>query len=201
MSGEINEDVVEDPFHQVKGRTVPIDLHREIMKLARLVELESLLSEDSAVDDYAVVIDEATHRLERLLASPPSAQEVAHAKAAKLTKEDQKILSKSKQYEDELLQSLKQIDQRDEWYEKYKRLAVKLQKQKSQQGVLEEFVQSQNKKIAVLVDHVDKLMKAVKLENTKRMKVIDDARKMQREEDALRSKIERQSKVILTQQR
>lgn len=162
--------------------------------------MDNFLSENSLEDDYLLVVEEAIVRIDQQpsSSSPPQA---AISSKPKLSKQDLQLLSKSKQFEDELLSSLQQVDKRDEWYHKYKRLAAKMQKEKSHQAVLEDFAQSQNKKITVLVDHIEKLMKALKIENTKRLKMADESRRLQKEGDGLRAKLEKQLRIIATQNR
>ncbi|RYH24380.1 hypothetical protein EON65_16795 [archaeon] len=184
------------------GPITSSNIHRKLCKLAQVVQLDNFLTENSQEDDYMMVLEEAISKIQRLSSSASEqAQQLEQMKTAKKSKKDHVILEKSKKVEDELLNTLQQVEGRNEWYEKYKRLGNKLKKERAQNSVLEEFVQGQNKKIAVLVDHTEKLMKALKLENTKRMKTLDETRKIQKEELTLREKIDKQARVNQAQQR
>lgn len=184
------------------GPITSSDIHKELCKLAQIVQLDNFLTENSQEDDYVMVLEEAISKIQRLSSSASEqAQQLESIKTAKKSKKDNAILEKSRKVEDELLNTLQEVEGRNEWYEKYKKLGNKLKKERAQNSVLEEFVQGQNKKIAVLVDHTEKLMKALKLENTKRMKMLDEARKSQKEELKLREKIDRQARVSQAQQR
>eukprot|EP01039_Chlorochromonas_danica_P001451 gene1451-1577_t len=155
-------------------------------------------------EDYRQVIEISISLLSKQtvpLEQHPPASSSSSYPSGRLTKQERAIIEKSKHFEAEILQTLQQVDKKDDWYLKYKRLAGKLQKEKSQHSVLEDFIQSQNKKITVLVDHVEKLMKALKIESAKRLKIIEESRKNEKEDGALQAKIDRQQRIIATQQR
>lgn len=182
--------------------TAPLSstLHQWLCQLARQVNMsDSLASEE----DYRHVIETTISLLSKQSApleqQPPTSS--SSPPSGRLSKKERAIIEKSKHFEAEILQTLQQVDKKEDWYLKYKRLAGKLQKEKSQHSVLEDFIQSQNKKITVLVDHVEKLMKALKIESAKRLKIIEESRKNEKEDGALQAKIDRQQRIIATQQR
>jgi hypothetical protein len=184
------------------SRPVRTELHKDLLRLAKAVGLDSFLTDNNHEDDYSVVVEEAISRIECLSSSAvEQAVDLQRIKRENMFKQDQIIFDKSKQFEEELRNAISTVENRGGWQEKYKRLIVKIRKEKSQNKVLEEFVQSQNKKIAVLVDHVDKLMRAIKLESAKRMKLIDENRKLRQQEEVSQNRIDKQSRIITIQQR
>ena len=109
--------------------------------------------------------------------------------------------AKASKLEDELRISLKSIEDLDMLRKRNSKLSDKVRKEKLHREALETFVEAQNKKIGILVDHVEKLMKALKIESSKSMKASDTNRKITKEKNSLLQKIEKQDKVIATQNR
>jgi len=71
----------------------------------------------------------------------------------------------------------------------FNRLLQKYYREKKQNKIYEDFVQTQNKKIDILAEHIEKLMKTLKIESSKRMKALDDLNNTKKEETGMHDKI------------
>jgi hypothetical protein len=106
---------------------------------------------------------------------------------------------KAKTLEDELRLSLQSMDNLQMLKNKNANLFKKLNSEKQQRSVLEKFVESQNKKIKLLILHIEKLMKTLKIESNKTMRSLETNRQLKLEEANLQMKIEKQVKIIAAQ--
>jgi hypothetical protein len=97
--------------------------------------------------------------------------------------------------------SLKTFDDAATLKSKISQVQAQLRKEREQRTVFEKFIESQNKKIMILISHVDKLMKALKRESGKTIKALEGNRLLEKEVYALNQKIEKQAKVIAVQNR
>lgn len=109
------------------------------------------------------------------------------------------VLVKAKTLEDELRLSLQSMDNLQMLKNKNSNLFKKLNSEKQQRIVLEKFVESQNKKIKLLILHIEKLMKTLKIESNKTMRSLETNRQLKLEEANLQMKIEKQVKIIAAQ--
>lgn len=109
------------------------------------------------------------------------------------------VLVKAKTLEDELRLSLQSMDNLQMLKNKNSNLFKKLNSEKQQRLVLEKFVESQNKKIKLLILHIEKLMKTLKIESNKTMRSLETNRQLKLEEANLQMKIEKQVKIIAAQ--
>lgn len=117
------------------------------------------------------------------------------------TKREKKIAEKAKNLEDDLRISLKTFDDASVLKNKVSQLMSQVKKERNQRAVLEKFIETQNKKIIILVTHVDKLMKALKRESGKTIKALEQNRQQEKDAFGLGVKIEKQTKVIAVQNR
>jgi ABC-type antimicrobial peptide transport system permease subunit len=112
---------------------------------------------------------------------------------------ENEVLVKAKTLEDELRLSLQSMDNLQMLKNKNSNLFKKLNSEKQQRSVLEKFVESQNKKIKLLILHIEKLMKTLKIESNKTMRSLETNRHFKLEEANLQMKIEKQVKIIAAQ--
>jgi len=112
---------------------------------------------------------------------------------------ENEVLVKAKTLEDELRLSLQSMDNLQMLKNKNSTLFKKLNSEKQQRLVLEKFVESQNKKIKLLILHIEKLMKTLKIESNKTMRSLETNRLLKMEEASLHMKIEKQVKVVAAQ--
>lgn len=117
------------------------------------------------------------------------------------TSQEKKLAAKAKILEDDLRVSLKTFDDAATLKSKITQLQSQLRKEREQRTVFEKFIESQNKKIMILISHVDKLMKALKRESGKTIKALESNRQLEKELVGLHQKVEKQSKVIAVQNR
>lgn len=148
------------------------------------------------------LFNEITNKIERLTheSSNRSTENSPNIKKDKFNEE--KVLSKkAKTLEDELRVSLQSFDNLNLLKSKSETLLKKVNKEKQQRQVLEKFIESQNKKISLLVTHIEKLMKTLKIESNKNMRSLETNRQFKTEEANLHSKLNKQTKIIATQNR
>lgn len=181
--------------------SVPMTIRSELFRLASSlgIDLEDVRSEDECVQ----LIDRSIRSIERLKSEKKSA-----AKATKDentadigTAQEKKLAAKAKHLEDDLRISLKTFDDPSSLKAKITHLHGQVKKEKEQRAVLEKFIETQNKKIVILVTHVDKLMKALKRESGKTIKALELNRQLEKDNYNLNQKMEKQTKVIAVQNR
>lgn len=182
---------------------VPMTIRSELFRLASALGIdgEDVRSEEECVQ----LIDRSIRSVERLKSEKKS------AKAAKTstdenspdngTAQEKKLAAKAKHLEDDLRISLKTFEDPSSLKAKITHLHGQVKKEKEQRAVLEKFIETQNKKIVILVTHVDKLMKALKRESGKTIKSLELNRQLEKENFNLSQKIEKQTKVIAIQNR
>lgn len=119
----------------------------------------------------------------------------------KHSKKEKAILTQSKNLEEEFKISLNSMEDMAYLREKNGTLMKNNKKEKQQRIILEQFIESQNKKIQILVEHIEKLMKAIKVESQKRAKGLESNRLMQKQQQTLKERLDRQMVAINTQQR
>lgn len=114
---------------------------------------------------------------------------------------EQKLLKQTVQLEESLKNSLNNVKEKSDWQEKYKKLMNKFRREKEEKAAYEDFIKVQNKKMKVLVQHVDKLMKALKIENSKHLKAIHDYGMLKREQERTKMQMEKQTRINNAQHR
>jgi len=77
----------------------------------------------------------------------------------------------------------------------FNRLLTKYYREKKQNKIYEEFISTQNKKIDLLVEHIEKLMKSLKIESNKKLKILEELNVKRKEESGLQEKIAKQQRM------
>jgi hypothetical protein len=121
--------------------------------------------------------------------------------SSSLSTKEQKLVKQTQAFGQEVNQDIEKADEGLGYAEKINRLHQKFQKEKDQRKVLETFIQAQNKKIKVLVDHVEKLMKAIKIESNKRIQIVEETRRMSNEQSLIQLKTEKMERINTLQHR
>jgi len=182
---------------------LPIAIKSELSRLASVLQLDDqdMDSEQEVAEAIAQSIRVVQRiQYEGMQAAKQSEYDPDEDDAA-MAKRELKIKNKAKSLEDDLRISLKSIDDAHSLKAKIAKLTDKIRKEKSQRDVLEKFIESQNKKIKILISHIEKLMKTLNIETTKTMKAREDNRERQKQEAVLHKRIERQDRLLATQNR
>ena len=123
----------------------------------------------------------------------------------KLVKKTQQLSKKSLKLQENIRTSLTELTQKafieDPWKTKFKRLLKKYRRERDEKEAYEAFIQQQNKKVKVLAEHVDKLMKALKIENNKKIQVLAQFGHHKKEYKQLELKSDKLSRVCAAQLR
>lgn len=181
---------------------LPESIKSELLRLVSVVGIDSMDIESES--DCLYLIDHSIRAIERLQNERKEARSSAKVDNFAReggTKQEKKIADKAKNLEDDLRMSLKTFDDVSVLKAKVTQLMGQVKKERSQRAVLEKFIETQNKKIVILVTHVDKLMKALKRESSKTIKALELNRQQEKDTYALTTKIEKQTKVIAVQNR
>ncbi len=113
-----------------------------------------------------------------------------------------KLSKKAQRLEESIKESFKKIKPpSSDWETRYRKMVNKYRKEKDERMAYEEFIKVQNRKVRVLVDHVEKLMKAIKYENGKRMQLYDDFTNYKKNHQKLEAKFDKQNRYIAAQNR
>ena len=182
--------------------SIPMSIKSELFRLASALGLDN--DEMSSEGDCLDVIDRSVRSIERLKSERKMATSSSGTDVLKVesdTKQEKKLAAKAKTLEDDLRISLKSFDDVGSLKSKVSHLAGQIRKEREQRTVLEKFIETQNKKIMLLITHVDKLMKALKRESGKTIRSLEVNRLLERDAFALNTKIEKQTKVIAVQNR
>lgn len=174
----------------------------ELLRLVSVVGIDSMDIESES--DCLYLIDHSIRAIERLQNERKEARSSSKADTVVResgTKQEKKIADKAKSLEDDLRMSLKTFDDVGLLKAKVSQVMGQVKKERGQRAVLEKFIETQNKKIVILVTHVDKLMKALKRESGKTIKALELNRQQEKDTYALNTKIEKQTKVIAVQNR
>jgi hypothetical protein len=129
-------------------------------------------------------------------------------KKAEINKKEQVLLKKASKLDEDIhfyITTMKEQNPQDQSRAEGKFSQQKLMKnyfkEKEQKKLLQEFVESQNKKIKVLVGHVEKLMKALKTATNKKLKLSEEYHLLQKEGEVLKQKIDKQNLIQAVQTR
>lgn len=184
---------------------VPLFIQSELERLATVLDVTCNIGDYSGEAEYLYLLDTLHNKVEKLQEDLSTSREAtrAHSKtqSAKLNKEESHFLKQSIALEQEVKQSLQQADDGLNKDSKLDRIMKKYHKEKDQRRVLETFIEVQNKKIKVLVEHVEKLVKNIKIESNKRLQQFEQQREVQVEFNKTKERIEKQSKIIAAQSR
>lgn len=179
---------------------LPMFLKTELFRLASAAGLESFSLETE--EDCMDFIDSTVRKIERLKYDNEEVNKTStKSNNAFASKEEKKITAKAQTLESDLRMSLKTVEDVATLKKKNSKLCEKLRNANTHRSALESFVDAQNKKIQILVEHVEKLMKAVKIESSKSTKSIEAHRQVIKEKGTLSKKIEKLERVINTQNR
>lgn len=181
---------------------MPESIKSELLRLVSVLGLDDVDVESES--DCLALIDRSIRSVERLQSEHKSTR-LSHKEegygSEGGTKREKKIAEKAKNLEDDLRISLKTFDDASVLKNKVSQLMSQVKKERGQRAVLEKFIETQNKKIVILVTHVDKLMKALKRESGKTIKALEQNRQQEKDAFGLSVKIEKQTKVIAVQNR
>lgn len=192
---DYNEDFEED--------NIPMSVKSELFRLSTLLNLDE--TEVQSERDCVNLIRDSIRKIERMQIENGNVDTRSSGKKSTgddgTNRQEKKIVAKAKSIEDDLRISLKTFDDVGTLKAKIKQLQSQHRKEREQRGVFEKFIESQNKKIMILITHVDKLMKALKRESGKTIKALEDNRQIEKQTFTLTQKIEKQAKVISVQNR
>jgi hypothetical protein len=180
---------------------IPSSLQEEFDRLAGALNIPCYLHAQSTANNYMFFMEEAVKAIKDLNSNAKQAKPADGSKGKGMSKEELKFLQSTKMLEDDLRQTLAQTDEKLTRDEKLHKLYVKFNKEKEQRYVLETFIESQNKKITVLVQHIEKLMKNIKIESSKRIKALEDNRNVQKEEFKWQEKLNKMQRFNNAQSR
>lgn len=184
---------------------VPIFIQSELERLASALDVTCNIGDYSGEAEYLYLLDALHNKVEKLQedlsTSKEAAQVYSKTQSAKLNKEESNFLKQSVALEQQVKQSLQEADDGVVKDSKLDRIVKKYHKEKDQRRVLETFVEVQNKKIKVLVEHVEKLVKNIKIESNKRLQQFEKQRELQGENTKSKERIEKQSSIISAQSR
>ena len=181
---------------------LPSSIKSELLRLVSVVGIDSM--DIDTESDCLYLIDHSIRAIERMKSENKVSNTAFKSEnngQEKITKQETKLAAKAKGLEDDLRMSLKTFDDVSVLKAKITQLMGQVKKERHQRSVLEKFIETQNKKIVILVTHVDKLMKALKRESGKTIKALETNRLQEKESFTLTSKIEKQTKVIAVQNR
>jgi len=114
---------------------------------------------------------------------------------------DANVAEKAKHLEDELKISLSIAEESDVLKSRHSKLVRSIKKEKDKIAVLEDFILTQNQKIKLLVEHIEKLVQFLRVESHLKVKTIERSKEIQKVHDNLLLKLEKQGKKLLAQKR
>jgi hypothetical protein len=185
----------------VEEDNIPMSVKSELYRLSSLLDLDE--NEVQSERDCVQLLGRAIRSIERIKSEGKhsSGKNTESGSGQGASRQENKIAAKAKSLEDDLRISLKTFDDVTSLKAKITQLQGQVRKEKEQRIVFEKFIESQNKKIMILISHVDKLMKALKRESGKTIKALESNRIQEKEMYGLNQKVEKQSKVIAIQNR
>jgi hypothetical protein len=192
-------------YEDMEEDVIPMSVKSELFRLSSVLNLDE--SEVQSERDCLRLIASAIRSIERSKSEGKGeSKKTLHRRepdgdVEEGTRQEKKLAAKAKLLEDDLRVSLKTFDDAATLKLKISQVQAQLRKEREQRAVFEKFIESQNKKIMILISHVDKLMKALKRESGKTIKALESNRLLEKEVYALNQKIEKQAKVIAVQNR
>jgi len=180
---------------------IPMTIKSELYRLSSVLNMDD--SEVQSESDCVYLIDTAIRSIERLKSEKYAESRKGSDKCGTEggSRQEKKIATKAKNLEDDIRISLKTFDDASTLKAKISQLQGQVRKEREQRSVFEKFIESQNKKIMILITHVDKLMKALKRESSKTIKSLEANRQLEKDNFACNQKLEKQAKVIAVQNR
>jgi hypothetical protein len=183
----------------VEEDNIPMSIKSELYRLSSLLDLDE--NDVQSERDCVQLLARAIRSIERIKSEGKQNSGRNADSATGASRQENKIAAKAKSLEDDLRISLKTFDDVTSLKAKITQLQGQVRKEKEQRIVFEKFIESQNKKIMILISHVDKLMKALKRESGKTIKALESNRIQEKEMFGLNQKVEKQAKVIAIQNR
>lgn len=189
---------------------IPLFLQTELERLATACGVDFNISDDSGESEYLYFMDklvtsvEVSHQQIETLQMKIEQRDASPDKnkySTKLSAKEQKLMKQTQAFGQEINEDIEKADEGSGYAEKMNRFKQKFQKEKDERKVLETFIQAQNKKIKVLVDHVEKLMKAIKIESNKRIQLVEEIRRKTTEQTAIVLRAEKQERINTLQHR
>eukprot|EP01038_Epipyxis_sp_PR26KG_P005460 gene5460-7558_t len=120
---------------------------------------------------------------------------------AALKKKEKKFKKHAKETEEDLRTAIITIEDIPRLREKLIKQSNNLGKEKSHRIILEDFIKSQNNKISLLVEHIEKLMKALKFESVKTMKILDSNKQLLAFQSSATGRMAQQDRLIKAKSR
>lgn len=187
---------------------VPYFLQAELERLANSLNIDFSIGDDSGEAEYLHLLDKIVTTVESTKSEVEQLKEVRQTENSnthktrrgdQLSAEEKKLLKQTEAFEANISKSIVKADEGLGYQEKINRMNQKFLKERDQRKVLETYIQAQDKKVKVLVDHVEKLMKAIKIESNKRLQVVEESRRIVREQTSVQLQAEKQQRVNATQ--
>lgn len=189
-----------------EGRPVhiPLFLQSELERLASALNLDFNIGDESGEAEYLYLLDRIITKVEdgqekqekigrgdlkRAPKTEPSRE------SQTFSREEQKLLRKTMTFESDISRSIAKADEGLGYQEKINRINMKFQKEKEQKKVLETYIKAQDKKLKVLIEHVEKLMKMIKIESSKRLRCSEENLRLQKEGAATQQRIDKQARI------
>lgn len=198
--------------------TVNIDYY----DFQELLGLSSEGAQDITTSSFSYFISEVIRKIVRLQSQPHGGgggdgdyeydETEVHRKKKKdqIKKHEKKLLSKVTLLDEDIQKHLTVINQQQQGINNHKnenkminqsKLMKNYYKEKQQKHILEEFIESQNKKIKILIIHIEKLVKTLKIESNKKIKISEEYHILRKEEIQLKDTIHKQNQIHSIQSR
>lgn len=207
---------------------MPIALLSEFQRLASAVHIDytdvqdllgltSTGEQDITTSNLAYFVSEIIRKIDRLQHQPTTNYDYEYdekealkkKKKAEIDKAENKLLKKANKLDEEIqfqITVMKEQNPEPKTTNKVeklsqKKLAKNYFKEKQQKQLLQDFIEAQNKKIKVLVEHIEKLMKTLKISTNKNIKLTEEFQLLKKEETKLKEKLDKQVLIINAQNR
>jgi hypothetical protein len=183
---------------------VPLFLQTELERLATSLDVTYTIGDEASENEYLYFLDEVVTKIETLQEEVhQSKQQIVtqanNSNGQRYSLEELKFLAKTQQFETNVQKTIAQAESSVGTAEKLQKLTQKYHKERDQRKTLETFVQAQNKKIQILAEHIEKLMKSIRIETNKRLRCVEENRKLTKEQNGYLVKIEKQVKIQVAQ--
>jgi hypothetical protein len=180
---------------------LPTAVKEELYKLASVLGLERRQIESEK--DIMAVVTLSIKRVERMKydahkAAAPTSAPRAPTPEAKL---ENKIKMKARELEENLRISLKSIGDAGAIKAKNSKLVVKVRHEKFQRAVVEKSMETYRKRMRILTHHIEKLLKALRIESAKKIKSLERVRTLEGARKALYEVIAKKNKALASQER
>ncbi|KAJ1408907.1 hypothetical protein B484DRAFT_403390 [Ochromonadaceae sp. CCMP2298] len=175
----------------------------ELLRLTSALQLESQEMESEA--DCLDVIAASIRAVERMKFEAKEktsySEHDTDQERASTAQQEKNIREKARNLEDDLRISVKSLEDTGGMKHKIKSLQEKLRKEKVRREKFVAVEEGQNKKFTVLISHMERVMKALKIESAKTVKALEVNRRMQKEAGVVQGRVEKQERVIAVQNR